>query len=60
MPFPEKTLALANMCIVLHITGKLFNIRKELFVRKHISGNLFLHSSPITHPQMSQKHAINR
>ena len=30
MPFTEKTLALANMCLVIHVMGKLFNILKEL------------------------------
>ena len=33
MPFTENTLALANMCLVIHVIhvmGKLFNIMKEL------------------------------
>ena len=30
MPFTENTLALANMCLVIHVMGKLFNIMKEL------------------------------
>ena len=30
MPFAEKTLALANMCLVIHVMGKSFNILKEL------------------------------
>ena len=30
MPFTEKALALANMCLVIHVMGKLINILKEL------------------------------
>ena len=40
--FTEKTLALPNMCLVIHVMGKLFNILKELSLRKRISGNLLL------------------
>ena len=28
--FTGKTLALANVCLVIHVMGKLFNILKEL------------------------------
>ena len=30
MPFTEKTLALANICLVIHVMGNVFNILKEL------------------------------
>ena len=42
MAFTEKTLALPNMCLVIHVMGKLFNILTELSLRKRISGNLLL------------------
>ena len=47
MPFTEKTLALANMCLVIHVMGKLFNILKQVHPQH-------------THTQLLQKHAINR
>ena len=50
MPFTEKTLALANLCLVIYVTGKLFNILKELSYE----------GSPIKHTQLLQKHAVNR
>ena len=50
MPFTEKTLALANLCLVIHVMGKLFNIQKELSYE----------GSPITYTQLLQKHAVNR
>ena len=31
MPFTENTLALANMCLVIYVMGKFFNIVKELY-----------------------------
>ena len=37
MPFTENALALANMCLVIHVMGKFFNILKELLYE-----NIFL------------------
>ena len=61
MPFTENTLALANMCLVIHVMGKLFNILKELsyeniFLEIYFCKEL-VHK---THTQLLQKHAENR
>ena len=60
MPFTEDTLALANMCLVMHVMGKLFNIMKELSYKTYFWKFTFAKSSPITHTQLLQKHAVNR
>ena len=42
MPFTENTLALANICLVIHVMGKIVQYSERIVVRKHISGNLLL------------------
>ena len=45
MPFTENTLALANMCLVIHVIhvmGIFFQYYERIVVLKHISGNLLL------------------
>ena len=42
MPFAENTLALANMCLVIHVMEKKIQYSERIVVRKHISGNLLL------------------
>ena len=50
MPFTEITLALANMCLVIHVMGKLFNILKELsYENIYFWKFTFAKSSPLTH-----------
>ena len=51
MPFTENTLALANMCLVIHVMGNVFNIKN---CRTKIE---FTHN---THTQLLQKHVVNR